>query len=80
MAKHLAIGSNVIDGTISFDGRKVMRVMFEITFLSKPSVKITLEDSSAAHVPYITRVKTDRFRIGFKTPYTGIVAWTATEI
>lgn len=78
--KHLAIGKNVLNGTVEFNGTKIMKVVFDSPFGAKPAVKITLEDAGSAHVPYKTRVKNTDFRIGFKTPYSGLVAWEATEI
>lgn len=78
--RHLGIGKNVLSGTVNFEGRKVSKVTFPTPFNKKPAVTITLEDAGAAHTPYKTRVKNTDFRIGFKTPHTGLVAWKAEEI
>lgn len=80
MAEIRTIGANEDAGTVNFTGQKIAKITYKKPFEQKPGVTITLEDAGSNHTPHKTKVKTTGFRVVFKNPYNGLVAWKAEKI
>ena len=78
MAKHLAVGKNVICGTAVFNNVKSVNVSYGQTFTKTPIVNLSLNDTTSVPA-YKMNVTTIDFTIMFQTKYTGSVDWNVIE-
>lgn len=88
MPTHVALGANLLRGTLRLDNTKTGRVDYydpaghAVAFPLAPAIQITFVDS--IHKPFkLEHVRTGLtytgFRIGFAQAFTGTIEWTATQ-
>jgi len=80
MPKHFADGTNVIFGTLVFNGTKSAEAIFARPFSKKPTITLTLDDSGSPSTPYKlapTNGYKSGFIVRFATNFTGNVDWQA---
>jgi hypothetical protein len=89
MPKHIGIDANYIAGTVTLTNVKVAQVNFTnaagnpVSFTREPMISLTMLNASTIPPFKVAGIKTGNvftgFKIGFQTPQTVDIDWTATE-